>query len=250
MSATASGRPVRVRKPNGPVVNAYLFLYNATVCFGWGYVLYLTIKHYVDGGKPIELWPKIEYWLKLSQTLALLEIVHSILGFVTSPIGSTVMQVASRIYILWGVLNLENETHYTNNQAIAITTLMFAWCPTEVIRYSFYALKIYEVCPYFLLWLRYTTFYPLYPLGVGSELACLFFRLPYIYESRPYSLTLPNKFNWSFDSLYIVPLVGLAYVYGFPLLYTYMIKQRKKNLGPAVADKVSGDIFAEMKKTK
>lgn len=115
---------------------------------------------------------------------------------------------------------------------MAITTLMFAWCPTEIIRYSFYALKIYDICPYLLLWLRYTTFYVLYPIGVASELACLYFRLNYIYEKRPYSLYMPNKLNWSFDSLYVVPFVLLGYVFGFPMLYGYMIHQRKKNLNP------------------
>jgi very-long-chain (3R)-3-hydroxyacyl-CoA dehydratase len=114
---------------------------------------------------------------------------------------------------------------------------MFAWATTEIIRYSFYALKIYDACPYFLVWLRYTTFYILYPIGVSSELLCLYFRSQYIYEKRPYSISLPNKYNWSFDSFWLIPLVCIAYIFVFPMLYGHMISQRKKTLNPPVADK-------------
>jgi len=47
--------------------------------------------------------------------------------------------------------------------------MVFAWSFTEVIRYTFYALNLVGLNPYPLLWLRYTTFYALYPLGAGSE---------------------------------------------------------------------------------
>lgn len=110
---TTNDRSSRPPRKQGAITKAYLFLYNVVAMVGWAYVLYITVKHYLDGGKPHELYPKIEYWLKIAQTLALLEVVHSILGLVSSPVGSTVMQVASRIYILWGVLNLEGDAHYT-----------------------------------------------------------------------------------------------------------------------------------------
>lgn len=43
-------------------------------------------------------------WVKWTQTLAVLEIVHSALGWVRSPLGTTGAQVASRIYTVWGVV--------------------------------------------------------------------------------------------------------------------------------------------------
>lgn len=43
-------------------------------------------------------------WVKWTQTLALLEIVHSALGWVRSPLATTGAQVASRIYTVWGVV--------------------------------------------------------------------------------------------------------------------------------------------------
>jgi very-long-chain (3R)-3-hydroxyacyl-CoA dehydratase len=111
MSTTPA--PVRQPRKQGALVKAYLFLYNAVACVGWSIVLYTTVKHFLDGGRPQDLYPKIEYWLKIAQTLALVEVLNSILGFVSSPVFTTLMQVASRLYILWGVLNLEGDAHYT-----------------------------------------------------------------------------------------------------------------------------------------
>jgi hypothetical protein len=42
--------------------------------------------------------------------------------------------------------------------------------------------------PYALLWLRYTAFLVLYPLGVGSELAEVALALPSIRARRPWSI--------------------------------------------------------------
>ena len=42
--------------------------------------------------------------------------------------------------------------------------------------------------PYVLLWLRYTAFILLYPLGVGSELAMVALAMPSIRQHRPLSI--------------------------------------------------------------
>ena len=42
--------------------------------------------------------------------------------------------------------------------------------------------------PYVLLWLRYTAFLLLYPLGVGSELAMVALAMPAIRAQRPLSI--------------------------------------------------------------
>ena len=56
--------------------------------------------------------------------------------------------------------------------------MVFAWSFTEVIRYSFYAFSLFGTEPYPLVYLRYTTFYLLYPLGAGSEAFVNFSTLP------------------------------------------------------------------------
>ena len=37
------------------------------------------------------------------QTLAVLEVVHSLLGWVRSPLATVSMQVASRLFVVWGI---------------------------------------------------------------------------------------------------------------------------------------------------
>lgn len=43
------------------------------------------------------------------QSFALLEVLHSLLGWVRSPLGTTMAQVASRLYLVWGVTALFPE---------------------------------------------------------------------------------------------------------------------------------------------
>lgn len=97
--------------------------------------------------------------------------------------------------------------------------------------------------PYVLLWLRYTAFIVLYPLGVSSELAEVALAMPAIRATRPLSiqasgrcaaaalrhssvllcqlcvswlrrLQMPNKFNFAFDYYWACWLVVLLYLPG------------------------------------
>lgn len=56
--------------------------------------------------------------------------------------------------------------------------MVLAWSLTEVVRYAYYAFSLVSTPPHFLLWLRYTTFYILYPVGAGSEAFIVFSTLP------------------------------------------------------------------------
>lgn len=56
---------------------------------------------------------------------------------------------------------------------------MLAWSITEVVRYSFYACGLLGYEPYLLLYLRYTMFYVLYPVGAGSEAFLSYATLPF-----------------------------------------------------------------------
>lgn len=56
--------------------------------------------------------------------------------------------------------------------------MVLSWSITEVIRYSHYALTLLGTESYLLLWLRYTTFYFLYPTGAGSEAFVMLATLP------------------------------------------------------------------------
>ena len=66
------------------------------------------------------------------------------------------MQVGSRIWILWGIVNLVPGICSLSSVplgkaggvafAFNYTTLLYAWSITEVIRYFFYGIKVCESC--------------------------------------------------------------------------------------------------------
>lgn len=43
---------------------------------------------------------------KYTQTLAVMEVVHAVLGLVRSPVGTVAGQVASRLWAVWGVVEM------------------------------------------------------------------------------------------------------------------------------------------------
>ena len=77
------------------------------------------------------------------------------------------MQVASRFLLVWGIAQFFPETVA---RSTAYTTMLLAWSTTEVIRYSYFAVNLKDgKVPAWLTWLRYNTFFVLYPLGISSE---------------------------------------------------------------------------------
>lgn len=68
------------------------------------------------------------------------------------PLFIPAMQVGSRIWVLWGIVNLVPEICSLGSVPVGraggvdfafnYTTLLYAWAITEVIRYFFYAIKV------------------------------------------------------------------------------------------------------------
>ena len=76
---------------------------------------YLKLKH-VEALLPGELVPflrratttyaRVGFQTAVIQTLAVMEVIHSLLGFVRSPLSTTAMQVSSRYFLVWGIANV------------------------------------------------------------------------------------------------------------------------------------------------
>ncbi|KAK9720201.1 hypothetical protein K7432_004292 [Basidiobolus ranarum] len=159
--------PRRNREPS-LVTTGYLVIYNVLSWFAWTYVLMWTLGEvWNKSGDYTQNCSKIGWTLTLVQTGAVLEILHSIIGIVRSPVLTTTIQVFSRVMLVWGILFLfpipEVHEHW------AFTTMTVAWCITESIRYLYYALNLLNIQSSLLVWARYTFFYALYPLGATSE---------------------------------------------------------------------------------
>ncbi|TCD70342.1 hypothetical protein EIP91_003971 [Steccherinum ochraceum] len=159
-------------------------------------------------------YARVGYQTALVQSLAVMEVVHSVLGFVRSPLFTTAMQVWSRYLLVWGVANV----FPTAQSSPFYASMVLSWSITEVIRYTHYALTLLNTSSYLLLWLRYTTFYLLYPTGAGSEAFVML-------ASLPTSLSAYTLYDWARALFFVVWWPGLAF------LMVHMQKQRSKALG-------------------
>ncbi|ODV70315.1 PTPLA-domain-containing protein [Hyphopichia burtonii NRRL Y-1933] len=198
--------------------NKWLIAYNSISSSFWSIVLFNTVFLGSLEGQPI-LFNKTNLILTVIQCFAVVEIFNSALGIVKSPIVTTTAQVFSRLLLVLGIMQLLPNS--PANYHWCYITLTLSWSITEIIRYSYYASNLSNPngVPYFLTWLRYSTFWVLYPTGVSSEIAMIY-------------LSLDEAKN-SIGSWYYYFLIATIATYapGFYTLYTYMIKQRKKVLG-------------------
>ncbi|QCD90705.1 3-hydroxy acyl-CoA dehydratase [Vigna unguiculata] len=136
----------------------YLTAYNFTLFIGWFQVLFTVLKTLKESGHE-NLYRAAEKPLLFSQTAAVLEILHGLVGLVRSPVTATLPQIGSRLFVVWGIL----------------------WSFPEIIRYFFFGLKeAFGSAPSWLLWLRYSTFLVLYPTGISSEVGLIYNALPFI----------------------------------------------------------------------
>lgn len=87
-------------------------------------------------------------------------------GLVRSSLLTTVIQVFSRLLLVWGVVNAYPQA---TSPSPFYSSMLVAWSFTEIVRYSYFVLNLRGEVPGFMTWLRYNAFYPLYPIGIGSE---------------------------------------------------------------------------------
>ncbi|KAI9479563.1 tyrosine phosphatase-like protein [Zychaea mexicana] len=209
-----ASRPREFSSASQLILFFYLLGYNNVSFMGWFWVMYgtffrIAITRFQFHDVHEVVWDA----LIIIQSSAFIEIINSAFGFVRAPVMTTAMQVASRLFLVWGVNYIfpEVQSHW------AFSTMMIAWSVTECIRYSYYTLNLIGQVPKFLTWARYNFFLVLYPLGVGSELMMVYQALPYAYEWNPYYY-------------YFMIVVALVYLPGFPVLFMHMLAQRKKYL--------------------
>ena len=202
------------------IKTAYLFAYNTIQSVGWFYALYsLGTTLYTTSSIPLAAQaatPTVAFL----QAFATLELVNALLGLVPGSASSAFMQLFGRNAILFGYLlpsSLDN---------LPVASLYVAWSFAECIRYPFYALSLISSCPSPLIWLRYTTFMVLYPIGIFSECAVVYTAMPYIESTYPIIV----------NGYIATPALSYAYCcfeYGVcgVALFKYMLRQRQKVLG-------------------
>jgi len=208
------------------IVKAYLIAYNAILTLSWICVLWLGVVKYMENRDWTKLWVTVEKPLKIAQTAAVLEILHALIRIVPSNVFLTFFQVFSRVFVLWGVLNISPPAQVS----VGVPLLLLAWSITEIIRYGYYVLHLIGLAS-IIQWFRYTLFIALYPIGVSGELLCIYSTLELVRQKNIFSIPLPNQFNVAFDYHYALIGIMLTYIPIFPQLYLHMFAQRRKILG-------------------
>ncbi|PKI83946.1 very-long-chain (3R)-3-hydroxyacyl-CoA dehydratase [Malassezia vespertilionis] len=155
------------------------------------------------------------------QTLAVFEVFHALFGLVQANPIMVALQVASRIAIIWGVV--EKYTVAASSPWYGV--LVFAWSLSEITRYPFYVNQLLNSPSFMALWSRYSFFIVLYPLGVLSEMSLIWLTLPKTNE-WPWI----NQTGWTQRDMIFLGALPI-YVPGLFILYSHLWAARVKVLG-------------------
>lgn len=194
---------------------SWLASYNFLCAGLWSVTLITTVYFGWTIGQPA-LFEKTNWMNTLIQTVAIVEVYNSAVGNVRSPLVTAVIQVSSRLLVVWGVFQVLPNS--PANYHWLYITLLLSWSITEIIRYSYYGQNLVSggETSKILTYLRYTTFYVLYPTGAGSEWGMIYL-----------SLNEASKSVGDWYALFLKAIL-LIYIPGFYVMYTHMIGQRKK----------------------
>jgi very-long-chain (3R)-3-hydroxyacyl-CoA dehydratase len=164
------------------------------------------------------------------QLLAALEVAHAASGLVRGAPALAALQWAGRTNALCGVVRAVPAAQ----PSLAVGAMLGAWALSEVVRYPWYAAGVAGAVPYWLTWLRYSLFVPLYPIGVAGEMAAVFAALPEVRRRRLASVSLPNAWNFAFDYGTFLSFLLVIYLPVWWSLYSAMLRQRRARLGPGL----------------
>lgn len=217
-----SARSCTERTPWLIMITRYLLIYNVSMTAGWIVILARLVEALIRGEV---VYDNVRLPLQLFQTGAILEVLHAITGIVRTSAMTTALQVASRLTLVWGVA----DPVVRIRDQLSFTTMVLAWSLTEIPRYFYFSVSAAtSYVPYWVTFIRYSTFLPLYPMGATSEWVTLYLALDDIRNSHLFSISLPNRFNFAFDYYSCCVLILALYIPGLPYMYSHMLRQRRK----------------------
>ena len=194
----------------------YLVSYNVVSCLLWASILFEGVHHLLRQAPPIAFWNAIDTKLFVTQHLALLEILHSAIGLVGSPLVATTIQVMSRVFMLDAFTYQADECH----SDFSLYLMVVSWACVEVPRYAFYAVQLLagdKGVPFALFFLRYSLFMVLYPTGISGEI---------LQQVASYPHWRREGMQWAERLSHVV--IGLMYVPLGPFMIWNMWMMRKR----------------------
>mmetsp|Transcript_19842 Transcript_19842/g.35913 ORF Transcript_19842/g.35913 Transcript_19842/m.35913 type:complete len:785 (+) Transcript_19842:47-2401(+) len=252
------------------VAASYLLLYSLYQGAGWSKILVGVLK----GWSRTSLWTEVGPAVTFFQHLGLLEVAHAAVGLTRSNAFMTLVQIFSRIFV---VALLNECPDVSKGTPFWVPMMLLAWSLADATRYIFYAvgqlrdiatsakgvavaMKLMKVksveraddpvfqMPFPLVWLRYSLFLVLYPMGVSGECLCVWTGVHCLTVEASGAMATGSA--WVLQNLrFVFHSVGLQteaallgaiysiYALGLPALYLMLLGARKKNLGKPAADK-------------
>ncbi|KAK8138282.1 Very-long-chain (3R)-3-hydroxyacyl-CoA dehydratase [Apiospora sp. TS-2023a] len=209
-------------KRSSPIKTGYLILYNAVSAILWATVLGRTVGANLMRG-PAFVYVSTGDFVLWTQTLMIMDVLHGLFGIVRTDPVTAAAQVASRYVAVWGV-----QFPFPALCASPVySTMLFAWSVTEVIRYTYLAVKLGGYEPAAFTWVRYSSYLVLYPLGITSEMIQMWRAL------GPAGLKFGPLYQLFLGvSLFVIWPIG-AYV-----LIGHMNKQRRKVLAAQKSENI------------
>lgn len=206
---------------------SYLTWYNCTQASLWSLCFFNIIYSVVLGRDAHQAYLSGVWYARIGQALAWLELLHALTGLAGGGIVATFIQNLGRSVVLFAVLG-----YIPPAQSTTAVILLTAWAIADVVRYALYVSSAVGVTPPWLLYLRYSLFLVLYPVGIVAEWLIYWNTLTYIDVHSLHRVRLPNTWNFAFDFGVWNRIVLGLYVYFAPFMYSYMLRQRKKKLAP------------------
>ena len=188
------------------VTKMYLTAYNVAQSLVWSAALVLSVRSIVEnGGSLTSVYDDAGWFVRLGQCSAVMEVLHSLLGLVRSPVLTALMQ--------WRE-DARYHGRHTPHRVVARDDGggidVFGVVPVgghtlPVVRPGEHSrlAQLVEI-------LRV---HPSHPIGGSAEILLMYHSLPTIDARVPYTFSMPNAFNAAF--YYPWFLRGLLYVYPF-----------------------------------
>lgn len=133
------------------------------------------------------------------------------------------MQISSRLLLVHPILStFSPPLAAATRPSVFYCSMLLAWSVTEIIRYSYFMVseqRLRTGVPEWLVWLRYSAFFLMYPLGIGSEWVLLL---------KASFAAGVGEGEWAVVVQWALWGVLAVYVPGSYVLFTHMMAQRRK----------------------
>ncbi|XP_039502662.1 very-long-chain (3R)-3-hydroxyacyl-CoA dehydratase 3 [Drosophila santomea] len=208
----------------------YMIFYNLAMFVGYLYIMVVMgVLYYRDGIDSIaKTYANVGNAFKFVQLLQYLEVMHPMFGYTKGSAVVPFFQVSGRNFILFLMIDMEPRMY-----AKPVVFYVFViWSLVELVRYPYYLAQLLGREVGLLTWLRYTVWIPLYPMGILCEGIIVLRNIPYIEETKRFTVEMPNSWNITFDMvLFLKIYLMLLILPGSYLVMSHMAKLRSKKLG-------------------